>query len=357
MRKLFLLVILFFYIDIAKADNISSNVMLNIERKSQENSEGYNVMDELCTQVYRAVLNGEIPLYEDNSKKYKIKVSSLLNFERKTHYSFSSTNEIWLYEQWNKESNGKTKIETKGMAFIRTNPNRDVLFGYVDINEAEKVLKRYVPQCNAFGYCNLNLLQIVKDKKFRYSVVMIDGKEVHSESRSESYKNKFIETATSISADSTSRLKEVTYGINFNEKSNLIDANTFIKSVEKYLRENPQILLNSGASNLLNYLDEKELENISVSRITITELWGISKSEFYYLPQNFTVTLNGLITLNPIPFKELYNWNLDVTFEFINKLINDKYFNYSITKINNQQIKEEDDNGLKAIRNLYAKNW
>ncbi len=361
MKLLFTLILSFLAVVSTQADNISSEVLLNVKRAQQENPQGYNVVDELCTQMYKTILNGEVKLWEDHTKKFQIKASSLLNFERKFRKPFSSTNEIWVYERWTKKPNGETITEVEGLAFVNQVPlnsnNSDLMYGYVDIKDAQSFLAKYIPKCNAYGYCNLNLMQIINEKKFRYNVMMMNGKEIVSNSSSEKIKTRFFQNALNSNADSMAKLKEVSYSILYNESSNLTEANVFIKSVEAYLRENPQIILNSGANSIINYLDEKELRNITISKITITEQWGLGNNEFFYLPKNFAVTINGLINLNAIPFTDLYNWDLDITFQQINKLINDKYFNYNIVKINNQPIDDANDNDLKAIRNLYNKNW
>jgi hypothetical protein len=108
-----------------------------------------------------------------------------------------------------------------------------------------------------------------------------------------------------------------------------------MKSIEKYLNDNKEVLFNLGGDKYFDF--QNRLLDITVTRIEITEIWEKKNGVIHYTPYAIRIFANNK-PLNTISFTEMSSWQLMINFKTFEDILQEKSFAYSIYKINNELI-------------------
>ncbi len=326
-----------------------NEVVLNAERSVQSNVYGINLVDELSTKIYKQILDGTLPLYENQQKKFIIKPSSLLNFEKKTKNNFKKCHELWVYEKWT-TNNYATEAQTDGIAFVSRGQYIDVMFGYVDYEDIQRVLKTYYPEVDYKGYSNINIVQYFKAKLYDFKIAKYNKREIHSKFSSERLKDKFAQNNYSNSESTTlKKSKTIDYKITFSDILKNSEENILLKSFEYYLKNNPEAVLNLGGENTFNYLGGSNIgtnpdAKLEVTGMIVKEEWSYNatKGIMEYEPISIKLVLNNDIILDEIAFKSMKYIEDEVYLDngYVASFLKSKSFLYHVQKINNRIVND-----------------
>ena len=263
-----------------------------------------------------------------------------MNFEKKTRNQFCAAHEIWLYEDWVKNNSG-VKSVPRGFAIVSRGEAIDVMFGYVDYADVEKVIKNYYPIVDARGYSSINLLQVIKAKLFAVRVLKFNDRLIKASQTSENLMFKFMQCPElNIEANTIKKTKIVQYSIAINNKPSSLE-NKLLTDLQKYLVENKLDAINSGIGKYLIASEASTTlpENMfNITSIIVCEQWERGKTgKLESKIVSITPIINNTYSLEPFDYNSLNNWNNSYSQSYFRQ----KNFNYHIVKINNQKINDE----------------
>ena len=327
-----------------------NNLVLDVERVKQSDKLCLNFVDDFSKKMYKAILNGDIKLYENSTKKFVIKPSSLLNFEKKTKNNFLKCHELWVYENWH---NNIVNIatDTKGLAFVSRGEYIDVMFGFVDYEDVQRLLKNYYPAVDARGYSNINLLSFISNKLYDYRILKFNKRDINSKMASNHLKRKFLQSTKSDEIfASIKKAKQIRYDISRTDIIANAEENMVLKSFETYLINNPEALLNLGGSKYYNYIGDINSitpdvigEKLKVTGMRVNEVWEMNANgELITKPIGVSLIINNETTLSEIEFSEIAFMDNELHFDngYMTKFLKNKGFIYHINKINNQVVND-----------------
>jgi hypothetical protein len=121
-----------------------------------------------------------------------------------------------------------------------------------------------------------------------------------------------------------------------------------LKSIEKFLNENKEILFNIGGDKYFDF--HNRLLDITITRIEVTEVWEKRGNQIVYKPFSVKIFANNK-PMNTLSFEEVAKWQLLINFKTLEDVLLEKGFNFSIYKINKDLIPyNESVIYLKALR-------
>ncbi len=324
--------------------------MILVNKDSQTDTFGFNVVDEFLDFVYTKVNEGKLELWDSPRKVSKINFLALQEIENSSGSSFTGSHNFFIYELWS-SGRRKTNFDIAGFAFVSVNSKgEDVSFGYLDYTDVANLLKTYyVKPCIDCIY-KLSFYDVFMNKMFKFDILYFNDKLIineHSKHPEKAYlkslkiKNKaFGEGVTNSNATRVSNSKLITYFIvktDYNKGSAAI-----FESLEEYFGLHRRELLNYGGKSFIQDFRETE---VVFTQCYFTELWtkknGVIKSELVsFEPVSFGNKFNHPITPELIDSMGIRIKEMD--FE---KYLGIKDFTYHLKSINNIEI----DNSMQSL--------
>ena len=122
------------------------------------------------------------------------------------------------------------------------------------------------------------------------------------------------------------------------EDSTTYFSKNFDSAIERYFRDNKEVFFNLGGDKIFDHIEQEKLK---VTRVQLNEIWRIIGNELNFDTQGLVVFVNDE-PMDEIPFNELRDMEIAVAGHNISDLIDERRFNFIITRINAQEIRNQD---------------
>lgn len=344
MKKLYLIFILLFSVWRSFAGNNYDRfpVIINVVRNEQPDSLGYNIVADVSEVIYKGIMKGRIKLWDSQKKELQILPTTLESIENSSKTRFTSIENMFIYELWDV---GKTdvKVSTVGYEFVKRTPGKeDVVYGYVDYDDAMITLKSTFAEPNADGFWYTTMDQLLRMRQFQYHMIQFGVLRIKDLDESERYKRyAFDKKEYKPDMEEIHLNKRVTYLIEENhhlagdkkiEKGNLL-----LNSCEDFLNSNSWIYYTMKGIHLSDSVTSYPPLHLKISKAEITEIWNMNGTYISFQPQTIVLYANDT-TLRPITMDDLSKWQMVVDFKSVEDFLKEKPFFYIINKINNQPV-------------------
>jgi hypothetical protein len=340
MRKGFLIVVavLFITADVS-ADQVAA--LLRVKRSEQPDSLGFNLVEQLSKITYQLILQNKIKLWDSPSKEIQITATSLQEIEQVSSTSFKDQEVIYIYESWNE---AKREIQTKtiGISFSnRDSRNQEVSYGYVDYADLARFLIEKPAEVNANGNFGETPAFYLTTKKFNFSLVQFNNKVIQSADESQKTLKSYMgrsRFAVPQSGFSVEESKNIVYVVDRKPGGDTLlsgNSDRFYSAVENYLLSNKEEFFNLGGDKVQNFVSGKQ--SLRVTAIEVNELWKKNNGQVSYEPKSIRFYVNDS-ALNIISLAEMTMMELEINGQKLVLTLLDKKFNFTITKINSQEI-------------------
>ena len=317
-------------------------VIINVVRNEQPDSLGYNIVADVSEVIYKGIMKGRIKLWDSQKKELQILPTTLESIEKSSKTRFASIENMFIYELWDV---GKTdvKVSTVGYEFVKRTPGQqDVVYGYVDYDDAMITLKSTFDEPNADGFWYATIDQLLRMRQFQYHMIQFGTLRVKDLDESERYKRyAFDKKEYKPDMEDIHFNKRVCYLIEENHllqgDAKLDKANLFLNSMEDFLNANIWIYYTMKGIRLSDSLKHFPLVHLKISKAEVTEIWNMNGTYISFQPQTIVLYANDT-ALRPITMDELVKWKMVIDFKSVEDFLKEKPFFYIINKINNQPI-------------------
>lgn len=324
-------------------------VLIHLSRSEQEDTNGFNLVENLPGLVYKQIIGGQLKLWDSPKKQIVISPAALKDIEESNQVSFAHSQNLFVNELWT-SSRRKTDFVIVGLSFLSESPKGKISFGYIDVLEAMNVLGKELIPTNVNGPAAMTYIEALYSRRYNFNVLQFGSKDfsVNPSASFEYKKDAFYSKKKVQGLYKIPSTKMVTYVIEKNIAEINDPGTDCMRSIEKYLNDNKEVLFNLGADKYFDY-QRKNLE-VTVTRIEVTEIWEKKGNLIVYTPKYLRIFVNNK-PLNIISFEEIARWQLLINFKTMEDILMEKSFQFSLYKINRDLIAyTESSLYLKALR-------
>lgn len=310
--------------------------LIHLAKSEQEDTNGFNLVEYLPNLIYKKINEGKITLWDSPKKQIAISPEALKNIESSNNVSFARTQNLFLNELWT-SSRRKTEFVIVGLSFLSESAKGKISFGYIDLQEALPFLSTEFIPCNVNGPAQLTYINALYSRRYNFNLLQFGVRDftVNPASSFSIKKDAFYSKKKVQGIYKFPVTKMVTYVIEKNVSEVNDPGTDCLKSVEKYLNDNKEVLFNIGGDKYFDY--QKNLFDVTITRIEVTEIWEKKGNVISYKPYQIRIFANNK-PLNNISFEEIAKWQLLINFKTLEDVLIEKTFQYSIYKINRDLI-------------------
>lgn len=329
-------VLLFSFRTKTKADIYKVTIRVNVYDQSEFT--GYNFVTEFASLVYGELQDGNIVMYDTYLKENLLDFKAINALEKSSGTTFLHVQNLFIYEYW-KVGKYKTKIHPVGFVFTtRSKEDQDVSYGYLDYSDIKQIMERKL-KTNVNGPMNISFNDALLAKKYHFDLIQVNNEMITNGERSEfimqsAFKGKY---QPNISID-TRRLVlyKVTDQCKQGEKQPL--ETLLLNQISRFLRNDTTLILTYCDSLKKN---PELFKNFRVNEILIAEIIDHNRKFIRSEPLSIILNFNG-IYFDPISFDTFKRWPILVNFRSASDIIKEKSFDYTIFRINSQELKPDD---------------
>lgn len=310
--------------------------LIHLSKTEQEDTNGFNLVEYLPSLVYKKIQEGKIKLWDSPKKQIVLTFEALQNIENSNSVSFARTQNLFLNELWT-SSRRKTEFVIVGISFLSESPKGKISLGYVDMQEALSILSSELIPCNVNGPAQLTYINALYSRRYNFNLLQFGSRDftVNPASSFSIKRDAFMSKKKVQGLYKFPSNKMVTYVIEKNVSEVNDPGTDCMKSVEKFLNDNKEILFNIGGDKYFDY--QKKIFDITITRIEVTEIWEKKGNVISYKPYQVRLFANNK-PLNTLSFDEVAKWQLLINFKTLEDVLIEKTFQYSIYKINRDLI-------------------
>jgi hypothetical protein len=311
-------------------------VLIHLSRAEQEDTNGFNLVEHLPSLIYKNIQDGKLKLWDSPKKQIVISPAALKDIEESNNVSFAHTQNLFINELWT-SSRRRTEFVIVGLSFLSESPKGKISFGYIDLPEAIGLLGKELIPTNVNGPAVLSYIEALYSRRYVFNVLQFGTKDfsVNPSASFDVKKDAFYSKKKVQGLYKIPQTKMVTYVIEKNIGEINDPGTDCMRSIEKYLNDNKEVLFNLGADKYFDY-HRKNLE-VTVTRIEVTEVWEKKGNQIVYKPRSLRIFVNNK-PLNSITFEEIAKWQLLINFKTMEDILMEKGFQFSLYKINRDLI-------------------
>lgn len=354
LRSLCASVLKLFLILIIPGFNISSfalqsfeptNVTINLNKSLQPDSIGYNLPQELPRILYSKIMDGSLTLWDSPLKEISISADALKGIEQSSGTSFSSIDNLFIHEIW-ELSKRYLDTRTIGFTFINKNEKGSVSYGYIDYKDVMVLLDKNNIPCNANGFLNTTFREAIQNKQFNFSIVQFGSDDFKSnpsqafEIKNQLFSNPHVKLYNG--PKDITRYKSITYEI-YKEGNQNNEA--VFSSLSGYFKDNLEQFYNLGGDQTIPFF--KKDPELNFTKIRVTELYKLDKG----IVTSEITTIQLFINGRYLPTSNIESMRqIDVTVKFkpLETFISEKSYDFSISSINSEEVKNLDNSAIIA---------
>lgn len=330
--------------------------MIYLNSDEQADTNGFNMVRELCEMLYPKILDGSVPLYVSPSKELRIDGPSLLALENSSGTRFDQCPELFIYEYWS-SSRKSTSFQMHGFSFINKNQlDEKVAYGFIDIEDVDSLLHANFIHSSANGSCHIRLETALMSRRYAYHLVQM-GEETFKGNPALAVKlkreafssGKNIRTQVLIPAR-----KELSYQVLKKKYTTDIDwSNQLLQALEKMLKDNPELYMNYGGLRYDSF-PAKTFNIPEVKGLLVEEIWTKKNHQVQLESARIKITF-AQGDLMWMELEELEKYGLVLHYQSLREILSNKSFEYDLFRINDQEI--DPLNGKKYFEALKKAPW
>jgi hypothetical protein len=353
-----LLLVFFLFPLFLRAEEIP--VLLFLSTYDQDDSLGFNLVQSLPEFVYDKIIEGKVTLWDSPKKEDRIAPKTLIQIEKDEQTSFKVTNQLFIYEKWNKDRK-RLSVQTFGFYFSSKKPDgAEVAYGFVDYAELDSAFQFTLVPSNADGNCSMTYDDALKQKLYNYNIVQYGGKRIESVEEAIKVKNEIRPLLPGKKWSEKDDCKTISYMIEDSAASKdpaIAASRKILTAVSKYLTETPEFFLNIGGDKLTN--DPSKFK-IIVNKVEMEEYWIMKNESIDYSIYSMVIYVNNT-PLSALSLEEIQQLDFLIGFKSVNDFLKEKEFYFRILKINNQEIPPDKSsaylNGIRELRWSHLIEW
>lgn len=308
-------------------------VLVHLNRASQNDTIGFNLVEEIPQLFYRRILNNEITLWDSPNKQVKISPEALLAIERSTSTSMLNLKDLFLNEIW-KHFRREFEFNIVGFTLMNNNEGgQKVIYGFVDAEEVKLLLKSLIIPTNANGAAHLTYWDALYSASYSFNVVQFGKNSFQKnmmqslELENELFHNAKIKSNQVILKEQ----KEIQYFMLPNNEKNKV----LFESLNSYLKNNKEFFFNQGGSEIYSPFDPSK--TIEISKIEVVEFRQKTNQFQRANIEKLIIYVNGK-PLNALDQTSLGKIDVLIDFKSVSDYINTHQNLIILTKINNQEV-------------------
>ncbi|MBT8195004.1 MAG: hypothetical protein HKO56_06430 [Bacteroidia bacterium] len=331
-------------------------VLLRLDKEYQNDTIGWNFVEQLTKVVYNEVVHGRAKLWDSHAKSIQISGVTLKTLEKNTGSKFVDQKFVWVYEYWNKSKKGLSS-KCDGFFFYNKDANgKKVSYGYVDYDDVEEVFLRTKIQGNSNARYSTTFAYAIQRKLYNYDIIQYKDRVVNNLVESEKLKLEFVKGKKFNVGNENINIpdKLVTYivrGESSLNDNNAKNSRLLLTTIQDYLNENKEVFFNLGGDRILSHFQVRDLK---VTQVEMTELWTKNGSDIRHQPRSMKIFVNDS-ALNLMPVSDIEKLELILNDQTLTGFLKSKKYNFYITMINYQAIPRRDSYTFFKALNTY--NW
>lgn len=311
-------------------------VLLHLYEVNQNDTNGFNLVTELPKLIYRKINEQKITLWDSPKKQIAISASALKSIESNNNTSFANVESLFIHEVWT-SSRTKTEFYVVGFSFLAETEKGRIAFGYIDAVEAFQILfSNYIPT-NVNGPAELSFINALYSKRYDFSLIQFGNTDLTKNLSlpQQIKKEAFYSRKKVIGLQPLPQTKMLSYALEKNLENPEDPASLLLLSIENFLNESKEVFFEIGGSRYYNFLKYKN--EVSVTRIEITEVWKKTGNKIIYEPRYVQLYVNNK-PMNLLTFDEIMKWHLLIKFKSLEDILIEKNYLFTIFKLNNTMI-------------------
>lgn len=332
--------------------------LIHLDYARQNDSIGFNLVNDLPKSIYKEILSGRIPLWDSPKKNIRITGAALRKLEENTNTKFTRTNNLFINEVWSHKGRN-TKFVILGFSFFNEKINKKdktiekLNYGYVEMKSAYQFLVNTQIKVNVNGPASLTFYQALMSRAYHFNLVQFGNNDFKDDaSKSIQIKNKAFGKKARIDAKyEIPNTKRVVLIIKKDSEHPSNSGNVLIEGFESFFNVNREEFFNIGGANYYDYKTYKS--GLKITRLEVEETW-IKRKDGLVERKIETVTfyINNK-KMRPLTIDEINSYNLLIIFKTPQDIIREKKYNYQIFKLNGNYIAEEQSHKYIEALNKY----
>lgn len=318
-------------------------VILRVAAADQHDTLGYNIVENISSEVYSLIINQQVKLWDGLDKEIHINASSLKQIEKSSNTSFLKQEVIFIYENWEKTKAG-VNSQTIGFKFAGKNEKgEEVSYGFVDFADVRNHFMKTRMKVNANGNYETTLAYALLKKNFVFNLLQFGNRTITAGGVSREIINDFVGKSSfnpSVSPQD-SREKKIEYVIEFSktaQSNKAIAANQLLASIEAFLQNNEEVFFNLGGDRIINHIKKG---NIKVTKLEVTEFWKKFRGQINIETKYLTIFVNDS-ALQRMDFDDFLMLGIQLGDKSMYETFKEKEFAYTIRSVNDAGIPRKD---------------
>lgn len=330
----------------------STPVLIHLASEKQIDSIGFNLVSEIPKLLYPRLLTGDLPIWENSKKDFRINKERFLALEQTARLPFVNSEDLFIHEFWRMYKRN-FDFAVAGFSFIgKTKSGREVNYGFIDAKDVVDLLQTNNIPTNANGPATLSYWDALHTMDFRFNLVQF-GNENFKEDAMQSVRLQyqaiedpsFYREFTDFVIDKEIEYEIVKPGITSNASNKVL-----FEAFTKVINNNKQTILNAGGAEHFSHLIGVPWK---INSILVTENW----SKYKNIPLQELKAMQFFIEGRPIILskEQLDELGFQINLQGVEEILSEKSFDFVLQRINSQELRAADSE--KYYNALLTNSW
>jgi hypothetical protein len=318
-------------------------VILRVVSADQHDTLGYNIVENIASEVYSLLMNQQVKLWDGPEKEIHINAASLKQIEKSSNTSFLKQEVIFIYENWEKTKSG-VNTQTVGFRFAGKNEKgEEVSYGFVDYADVRNHFMKTRLKVNANGNYETSFSYALLKKNFVFNLVQFGSRTITAGGVSREIISEFLGKSSfnpTLSQQESSE-KKIDYVVEFSksaQSSKAIAGNQLLATIETFLQNNEEVFFNLGGDRIINHIKKGKLK---VTRVEVTEFWKNFRGQLSSETKYITIFVNDS-ALQRLDFNDFMMLGIQSDDKSMYETFREKEFAFTIRSINDAAIPRKD---------------
>lgn len=343
--KLKIFIVLLFYGTMLKAAYVDKAVLSHVRISGQHDTIGFNLAKDLPDFIYEQIKLGKLTLWSSPEKLTRLNFAALQQLEKNSNAPFVNCSDIFLYEFWDCSSR-KLNFVIAGISFIYNNNNVLKPYGYIDAQEAFRLLATNLIPVNANAPADLTYWEAINSKRFNFTIVQYGKKKFSSKPlEAIQLKTKIFNDKRKLNpAIPWPSTKHIGYEL---EDDYLVDfdvSQNLKKGLEKHLNNNRDLVKTHDNHNFYDSGDYKGY--FQVTGLQVYETWQKRGPLLLTYVDSMVIYVNNK-KLAAFSGEEIRALSFRISFKSVIDILKEKSFKLTIFSINRVLIEPQNQEAYK----------
>lgn len=318
-------------------------VILRVASADQHDTLGFNIVENLASEVYTLLLNQQAKLWDGPEKEIHINAASLRQIEKSSNTSFVRQEVVFIYENWEKTKAG-VNSQTIGFKFAGKNEKgEEVSYGFVDYADVRNHFMKTRMKINANGNYETTFAYALMKKNFIFNLLQFGSRTITAGGISREIISDFVGKSSfnPTLSPQDSREKKIDYVVEFSkaaQSNKALASNQLLAAIESFLQSNEEVFFNLGGDRIINHIKKGK---IKVTKLEITEFWKNFRGQISIETKYIILFVNDS-ALQRIEFNDFLMLGIQSAEKSMYETFKEKEFAFTIRNINDAAIPRKD---------------